>query len=78
MQTDADREGVLDGLANEASRGESAGDLSDVLEQLQPRWFLVRDAEGGGASCLLQPRRTFSFMREPMTWQEIRRARQGR
>ncbi|NUP07992.1 MAG: ATP-binding protein [Polyangiaceae bacterium] len=75
LQTDADRERVLDGLANEAGKGESAGELSEVLKRLGPRWFVVRDAQSGGPSVLLQPRWAMSFLRGPMTRQEIRRAR---
>ncbi|NUP10020.1 MAG: hypothetical protein HOW73_28560 [Polyangiaceae bacterium] len=50
FQTDADRERVLDGLANEAGNGQSTEQLSDVLKRLQPRWFVVRDAQTGGPS----------------------------
>ncbi|NUP10736.1 MAG: ATP-binding protein [Polyangiaceae bacterium] len=75
LQTDADRERVLDGLANEAGNGQSAEELSDVLKRLQPRWFVVRDAQSGGPSVLLQPRWAMSFLRGPMTRQEIKRAR---
>jgi hypothetical protein len=74
LQTDADRERVLDGLANEAGRGESAKELGTILEQFRPRWFVVRDAQSG-ATALLQPRWTMSFMRGPMTRVEVRRAR---
>jgi len=74
LQTDADRERVLDGLANERNRGESASELASILKQLRPRWFLLRDAQTG-TSALLQPRWTMSFMRGPMTRVEVRRAR---
>ncbi len=74
LQTDADRARVIDGLANEAGQGESAQELESVLKQLRPRWFVVRDAQGG-ITKLLQPRWALSFMRGPMTRQEIRRAR---
>ena len=74
LQTDADRERVVDGLANERIRGESAEELDSILKQLRPRWFLVRDALSGTAA-LLQPRWTMSFMRGPMTRVEVRRAR---
>ncbi|MBK6514974.1 MAG: hypothetical protein IPG04_12835 [Polyangiaceae bacterium] len=55
--------------------GQTAEELSDVLKQLRPRWFVVRDAQAGGASMLLQPRWAMSFLRGPMTRHEIRRAR---
>ncbi len=47
----------------------------DILKRLSPRWFVVRDAQGGGGAMLLQPRWAMSFMRGPMTRQEIKRAR---
>ncbi len=77
LQTDADRERVLDGLANEAGQGQSAEELAAVLKRLAPRWFVVRDAQAATPSCLLQPRWAISLMRGPMTRQEIRRARGG-
>lgn len=42
LQTDADRERVLDGLANEAQVGGSAEELAETLKRLGPRWFVVR------------------------------------
>lgn len=77
LQTDADRERVLTGLANEARPGESAQDLGTVLKQLRQRWFVLRDAHQPGPSVLLQPRWAMSFLRGPMTRQEIRRAREA-
>jgi hypothetical protein len=82
LQTDADRERVVDGLANEAHGGEAESEqrLGDTLKRLAPRWFVVRDAQargGAGGSALLQPRWAMSFMRGPMTRGEIRRARGG-
>ena len=74
LQTDADRARVIDGLSNEAGQGESAEEIEAVLKQLRPRWFVVRDAQSGSTR-LLQPRWAMSFMRGPMTRQEIRRAR---
>jgi hypothetical protein len=75
LQTDADRERVIEGLANEARAGESAEQLTDILKQLAPRWFVVRDVHSKRGSVLMQPRWTMSFMRGPMTRQEIKRAR---
>jgi hypothetical protein len=82
LQTDADRERVVDGLANEAHGGEAESEerLGETLKRLAPRWFVVRDAQargGAGGSALLQPRWAMSFMRGPMTRGEIRRARGG-
>jgi hypothetical protein len=80
LQTDTDRERVVDGLANEAHGGEAESEqrLGETLKRLAPRWFVVRDAQargGAGGSALLQPRWAMSFMRGPMTRGEIRRAR---
>ncbi len=74
LQTDADRARVIDGLANEAGLGESEQELGELLKQIRPRWFVVRNAHGTG-SVLLQPRWAMSFLRGPMTRQEIKRAR---
>ena len=75
LQTDADRERVLDGLSNEAGQGQTAEELSQVLKRLAPRWFVVRDAHGKGGPVLMQPRWAMSLLRGPMTRAEIRRAR---
>ncbi|MBK6514969.1 MAG: ATP-binding protein [Polyangiaceae bacterium] len=74
LQTDADRARVLDGLANEAGQGQTAEELRRP-QAAAPRWFVVRDAQAGGASMLLQPRWAMSFLRGPMTRHEIRGAR---
>lgn len=74
LQTDADRELVLDGLCSESTGGNSAEEIGDVLKRLRPRWFVVRDAQAGSGGRLLQPRWAFSFMRGLMTRGEIRRA----
>ena len=75
LQTDADRARVLDGLAQSSAAGESAGELAELTKRLKPRWFLTRDVHSSNGTTLLQPRWTMSFMKGPMTGQEIRRAR---
>ncbi|MFO0556138.1 MAG: helicase HerA-like domain-containing protein [Polyangiaceae bacterium] len=77
LQTDADRARILDGLTNEAHQGQGADELDEVLKNLRPRWFVVRDAQGGTTQ-LLRPRWAMSWMRGPMTRVEIRRARKAR
>ncbi len=78
LQTDADRARVVDGLASaQAQGGHSAGELTGLLKQLAPRWFLTRDAHAKEGTVLLQPRWAMSFLRGPMTRNEIRRARGG-
>ncbi len=74
LQTDADRARVVDGIGGEQGDGISNAQLGGVLKRLAPRWFLVRDAHVGGAPILVHPRDTFSFLRGPMTRNEIRAA----
>ncbi|MFO0618679.1 MAG: hypothetical protein U0414_39165 [Polyangiaceae bacterium] len=73
LQTDADRKRVLDGLVGSA--GDEAAALGATLKRLAPRWFLLRDVHDKRGTQFLQPRWAMSFMRGPMTRQEIRRAR---
>ena len=51
--------------------------LGNVLKQLAPRWFVVREAKQSKLT-LLQPRWAMSYLRGPMTQVEIRRARSAR
>ena len=45
LQTDADRARVVEGLSSAGAQGGySAAELTGVLKQLAPRWFLTRDA----------------------------------
>ncbi len=77
LQTDADRERIVEGLRTAAGDGDGPA-LDNTLKRLKPRWFLVRDAHAEGGPVLLQPRWAMSFMRGPMTREEIRRARELR
>ena len=75
LQTDADRARVVEGLSSvHAQGGYSQARLAALLKQLAPRWFLTRDAHGERGTFLLQPRWAMSFMRGPMTRNDIRRA----
>jgi hypothetical protein len=75
LQTDADRARVLDGLAGAGGEGDlSAAELSKIVKRLSQRWFLLRDAHAKDGMLLMQPRWAMSFMRGPMTRNEIRRA----
>ncbi len=79
LQTDADRERVLDGLVEATGHGAGpAGDLNHLVQRLAPHWFLVRDAHASSAPVLLEPRQTISFLRGPMTRNEIRRGKEQR
>jgi hypothetical protein len=76
LQTDADRERVVEALASSASAGaQSRAELEEILKRLAPRWFLTRDAHAGRSAALLQPRCAMTLMRGPMTRSEIKEAR---
>jgi hypothetical protein len=75
LQTDADRARVVEGLSSAGAQGGySAGELTNVLKTLGPRWFLMRDAQTQEGALLLHPRQAMSFMRGPMTRSEVRLA----
>ncbi|MFT3924565.1 MAG: hypothetical protein QM778_18645 [Myxococcales bacterium] len=50
-------------------------DVKGDLPNLAPRWFLVRNARAKEGMRLLQPRWAISYLRDPTTGAEIRRAR---
>ncbi|HEX2735486.1 MAG TPA: helicase HerA-like domain-containing protein [Polyangiaceae bacterium] len=72
LQTDADRARVIDGLA----QGDRDLDLllDKTVQRITPRWFVLRDVHAGPNPVLLQPRHALSFLRGPMTRQEMQRA----
>ncbi len=75
LQTDADRERVVEGLASSGGRErDSARAIGEVVKKLAPRWFVLRDAHAEGGPVLLQPRWAMSFLRGPMTRQELAQA----
>jgi hypothetical protein len=74
LQTDADRERVVDSLANDNEKGSSATELTTLIRRLGPRWFFVRDVHAKPNTVLLQPRWALSYLRGPMTLGDIRRA----
>jgi len=74
LQTDADRERVLEGLGEHGRKSK----LGNTLKMLQPRWFVVRDAKDNRGPTLLQPRWAMSYLRGPMTRPQIRRVRAER
>ncbi len=76
LQTDADRERVVEGLAGAAGDGMATGkELENTLKRLASRWFLVRDAHAKDGLRLVHPRWAMSYLRGPMTGTEIRMAR---
>jgi hypothetical protein len=76
LQTDADRARVVEGLAGAGgvTGGATASELAGVIKQLEPRWFLMRDAHAKEGTRMLMPRYAMSFMKGPMTRVEIKRA----
>jgi hypothetical protein len=78
LQTDADRERVIEGLSlNTGVDGATAAELSELAKVLAPRWFLLRDVHSRRGTELLQPRWAMSFLRGPMTPGELAMARGG-
>ncbi len=71
LQTNADRERVIEGMA---STGAPARELDDIVQRLAPRWFVIRDVHSREDVQLLQPRWAMSWMRGPMTRSELQRA----
>jgi DNA helicase HerA-like ATPase len=78
LQTDADRERVLDGLASSLESGDDEKELAHTVARLGPRWFVVKNAHASSGPILLRPRQTMSLMLGPMTRGDIRRAREWR
>jgi hypothetical protein len=74
LQTDADRERVVDSLCNANEPGSTSAELSALIRKLGPRWFLVRDVHATPNTVLLRPRWALSYLRGPMTLGDIRRA----
>ena len=69
MQTDRDRDKVLDGLA-EASAGGDRNRLESLLTGMQPRSFLLNNIHRGGAR-VFKSRWAMSWLRGPMTLDQI-------
>ena len=73
LQTDADRDRVVDGL-NGGSK-QQAAQLHATLKRLAPRWFMVQNAHARDVGpILMQPRHTMSVLRGPLTRAELIRA----
>jgi DNA helicase HerA-like ATPase len=74
LQTDADRERVIDGLHLSDSLKNTDTDFDSTLKRLAPRWFVVQNTHASSGSILVQPRYAMSLLRGPMTRNEIRSA----
>ncbi len=72
LQTDADRERVIEGLATGDRKADQV--LDNTVQQLAKRWFVMRDMRAGPVPMLLQPRYAMTYMRGPLTRSELMRA----
>jgi hypothetical protein len=76
LQTDADRERVIEGMTGSDAASADPLDrdeLGQIVKSLPPRTFFVRDVHAKTPSQLLATRWTLSWLRGPMTRQEIKR-----
>ncbi len=76
LQTDADRERVVDGLSGTAGRRDK--ELEAVISKLAPRWFVLRNVHAEGAPVLLNPRHAMSYLKGPLTRVELKQALKAR
>jgi hypothetical protein len=77
LQTDADRERVIEGLADSDAGSTGTRALSDCVKALGPRWFVLRDVHSGPGCTLLQPRHALSWMKGPLTGAQLRERVRG-
>ncbi len=74
LQTDADRERIVESLTNVNEPGCSPKELDSTISKLGKRWFFVRNVHTTPNCQLVQPRWVMTYMRGPMTLGDIRRA----
>ena len=74
LQTERDKARVLEGMSAALGEGVAPGALSDMLTALQPRSFLVHNVHSASGLAMLRTRQTLSYLRGPMTREELRRA----
>ena len=76
LQTDADRERVVEAMSGEGGLdGTDTEGLTGVIKQLSPRWFALRNVHQKPGIRLLNSRTTLSWLKGPMTREDLRRAR---
>jgi len=78
LQTDADRERVVDGLTLAEGDAGTSKAMGARLSRLSPRWFVMRNAHDPQGPTLLQPRWALSWLRGPLTRTELRQALDAR
>jgi hypothetical protein len=76
LQTDADRERVVEGMASAGATGSgpTRKALESTIKRLAKRWFVLRNVHTDEGAVLVQPRWAISWMKGPMTRPELRRA----
>lgn len=75
LQTTADSQRVLEGLHDIETDGSGVSpDIGHAVMRLSNRWFVIRNAHSQAGPLLLQPRYALSWLRGPMTRDELRRA----
>jgi len=70
LQTKQDRERVVDSLAASGGDGADRGTVTDWLENLAPRSFVLREVKES-APRLFRSRHAISFLRGPLTKREV-------
>jgi hypothetical protein len=73
LQTDADRQRVVEALRGGPGADVDAGEMAGVLKQLAPRWFVMRNVHQRPPLVLVQSRTTLCWLRGPMTRGDLRR-----
>jgi hypothetical protein len=75
LQTDADRARVIEAMtgAKQPRSRKQASPLGDTVKDLQSRWFLWHDARESTGPALARVRDTLSWLRGPMTPDDLRR-----
>jgi hypothetical protein len=77
LQTDADRQRVVEALRGVPGADADAGQLAGLLKQLAPRWFVMRNVHQRPPLVLVQSRTTLCWLRGPMTRGDLKRAMAG-
>jgi hypothetical protein len=73
LQTDADRERVVEALSGGHGSDVDSASLANVLKLLAPRWFVLRNVHQQPPLVLLQSRTTLCWLKGPMTRGDLKR-----
>lgn len=73
LQTDADRERVVDALSGHGAADIAPNELTNILKMLAPRWFVLRNVHQTPPTVLLQSRTTLCWLKGPMTRGDLKR-----